>query len=941
METLYSRRSSEASLFKEPTGGDGNDGNDGADISAHHYSETADFQRMRASRDEAITQGVSKVLVIYTGGTIGMKNDKYNGYSPVKGYLPKKLRSIDRFHDPKGFRDFEIGFQRSDSLNHNSSAALPGHSNPAEDDNEKGQSADHQPASASALLEMAKQRLREMARGHRFSSGSIASGNCSAFSDSQSAKKNDSTMPLAEKTTRENAEGKVCSSNSRKTSKSDAVINKENIEQAICKPCSATESVSELPSSASSSSVVSSSPLPHSRSESNKDVDVAANLEKRQDDAADARGKGTPSRLSEWLITPRSLYGRRVQYCFLEYDPLLDSCNMDMTDWVRIVTDIERFYYTFDAFIILHGTDTMSYTASALSFMLQNLGKSVIVTGSQVPIAEVRNDGIENFLGALTIAGHFVIPEVTLYFNNKLFRGNRCIKSDAMDFDAFSSPNLAPLVKVGVDFEVNWAEVLRPNAIEPFCAHKQMESNVATLRLFPGITASAVRAFLAPPIQGIVLETYGAGNAPDARPAILEALTDASERGVVIVNVTQCQRGNVSDLYATARGLTTAKVVPGRDMTSECALTKLSYLLGRGLSPERCRELLGRSLRGELAVIQSHSRPIFSSGNGRLHTFTQFVSCQILDETQANEPNIEPSSHNKTPAGMQSATALRISDSIHASNALANANANTNSGRPANGSRRLAEASSHISLSSEASSIPRSRETVNERASIYRSFFPVMLCAAAATGDLQGMYMLEAASNNALEVTCYDYTGQTPLHSAVRAGQLPCARFLLKRGASVHVLSRKGHTPLFEAIYSRHPEMVNLLIQAGAHFSDAEIRDLMLSMQHAVSRGDIEFVKIAVRAGFDVNASDHEGRTILYFAVISGQVEIVQYLLALPGVSIDHWDHWGYSPMDYVLRKLDLWNEFGAPHEDSLHDMQHICSLFSEMMGTGDNGHSN
>ncbi|KAI8325289.1 asparaginase-domain-containing protein, partial [Martensiomyces pterosporus] len=576
----------------------------------------------------------SKVLVIYTGGTIGMKHDKSNGYSPVKGFLPAKLRSIERFHDPDGFKDFEID--------------------------------------------------------------------------------------------------------------------------------------------------------------------------------QDARGAGTPSRLSEWLITPKSMYGRRVQYCFLEYDPLLDSCNMDMTDWVRIVTDIERFYYTFDAFIILHGTDTMAYTASALSFMLQNLGKSVIVTGSQVPIAEVRNDGIENFLGALTIAGHFVIPEVTLYFSNKLFRGSRCVKIDAMDFEAFGSPNLAPLVKVGVDIEVNWPEVLRPNAIEPFCAHKQMNSNVATLRLFPGISASAIRAFLAPPIQGIVLETFGAGNAPDTRPNILEAFAEASERGVVIVNVTQCSRGNVSDLYATARGLTKAKVVPGRDMTSECALTKLSYLLGRGFSPDECREMLSRSLRGELTVVQSHSRPIFYTGQGR----------------------------------------------------------------------------------------PRSRETVTERASIYRSFFPVLLCAAAATGDLQGMYLLEAASNNYLDVTCYDYTGQTPLHSAVRAGQIPCARFLLKRGASVHVLSRQGHTPLFVAIYSRHPEMVSMLLQAGAHFSDAETKDLMVSMQNAVSRGDIEFVKLAVRAGFDVTATDHEGRTILYFAVISSQVEIVQLLLALPGTTVEHWDHWGYSPMD-------------------------------------------
>ncbi|KAJ2795950.1 hypothetical protein H4R21_004907 [Coemansia helicoidea] len=607
------------------------------------------------------------------------------------------------------------------------------------------------------------------------------------------------------------------------------------------------------------------------------------------EDPEDARGKGTPSRLSEWLISPRSLYGRRVQYCFLEYDPLLDSCNMDMTDWVRIVTDIERFYYSFDAFVILHGTDTMSYTASALSFMLQNLGKSVIVTGSQVPIAEVRNDGIENFLGALTIAGHFVIPEVALYFNNKLFRGNRCVKIDAMDFDAFSSPSLAPLVKVGVDFEVNWPEVLRPNAIEPFCAHKIMNANVAVLRLFPGVTASAVRALLAPPIAGVVLETFGAGNAPDSKPAILGALAEASARGVVIVNVTQCQRGNVSDLYATARGLTKAKVVPGRDMTSECALTKLSYLLGRALPPEQCRELLGRSLRGELTVVQSHARPVFYSARGQSHSFTQFVSRQILEETRVNEAGIEPVPPRAPGSRQAQAQAQAL----------------------------------------EGTSGPVARETAKERASIYRSFAPVLLCAAAATGDLQGMYLLEEASNGKLEATCYDYAGQTPLHCAVRAGQLPCARFLLTRGASAHVLSRQGHTPLFAAISSRHPEMVSLLVQAGAHFSDAESGDLMLSLQDAVSRGDIDFVKLAVRAGFNVNTCDHEGRTILYFAVIASQVEIVEYLLSLPGVAIDHWDHWGYSPMDYVLRKLDLWEELGSPHEDRLGEMQRICNFFS------------
>ncbi|KAJ2078013.1 hypothetical protein H4R24_004769 [Coemansia sp. RSA 988] len=823
-----------------------------ANIAAHHYSETADFQRMRASLAEAITQGVSKVLVIYTGGTIGMMRDKLNGYSPAKGYLLEKLKSIGRFHDPAGFKDFDIEFHRSSDANHASGRLRDAAGSVVTEQQQQ------HPVSPAVLIEKAKRRLQDISRDFKHSppiAGDLGAENRMSV-DQQSLE----------------------------------------AEDASSERMSAGESVQPLVDEPSTSSD------PASRETNNAGFEFSSSTGKPEDNSDD-RGMRSPSLLSEWLITPRSLYDRRVQYCFLEYDPLLDSCNMDMTDWVRIVTDIERFYYKFDAFIILHGTDTMSYTASALSFMLQNLGKSVIVTGSQVPIAEVRNDGIENFLGALTIAGHFVIPEVSLYFNNKLYRGNRSIKVDAMDFDAFMSPNLAPLVKVGVDIEVNWPEVLRPNAIEPFFAHKQMNSNVATLRLFPGISPSAVRAFLAPPIVGIVLETFGAGNAPDTRPAILEALDEASKRGVVIVNVTQCQRGNVSDLYATARGLTRAQVIPGRDMTSECALTKLSYLLGRGFSPERCREMLSRSLRGELTVVQSHSRPIFYSGQGRSHTFTQFVSRQILDETQANQINIEP-----TPRKASAGTTASGDVSLEPQ-------------------KTLEQEFGQIAIGE---SNPLSRETVTERASIYRSFFPVLLCAAAATGDLQGMYLLEEALNKALEVTCYDYTGQTPLHSAVRSGQLPCARFLLKRGASVHVLSRQGHTPLFAAINSRRPEMVSLLRQAGAHFSDAEIRDLMLNLQNAVSRGDIELVKLVVRAGFDVNTSDHEGRTILFFAVISSQVEIVEYLISLPGVSIEHWDHWGYSPMDYILRKLDLWEEFVTPHKDRLDDMQRMCLLLSK-----------
>ncbi len=303
------------------------------------------------------------------------------------------------------------------------------------------------------------------------------------------------------------------------------------------------------------------------------------------------------------LITPPSIHNKRMLYFILEYERLLDSSNMTMSDWIKLAGDIERYYKKFDAFIILHGTDTMSYTASALSFLLENLGKTVILTGSQIPLSELRNDASENLLGALTIAGHYVIPEVTLYFNNRLLRGNRTTKQKAMDFDAFDSPNLKPLARVGVNIDVDWSEVMKPGELAPFKAHRRLDPNVVTLRLFPGITEATVRAFIHEPIRGIVLETFGAGNAPNNRPEILQALTEAGERGVIIVNCTQCLKGTVSDLYATGRALHDAGVIPGHDMTTEAALTKLSYLLSKPeLNSADVKRAILDNLRGELTL---------------------------------------------------------------------------------------------------------------------------------------------------------------------------------------------------------------------------------------------------------------------------------------------------------------------------------------------------
>ena len=295
---------------------------------------------------------------------------------------------------------------------------------------------------------------------------------------------------------------------------------------------------------------------------------------------------------------------RRIHYDVISYDPLLDSANLDLGDWARFAADIGARYEQYDAFVIVHGTDTMAYTASALAFMLEGLAKPVILSGAQIPLEQLRNDAAENLLGALGIAGHYAaapraIPEVGLYFHHRLLRGCRATKVDAAGLDAFASPNLPPLVEVAVDVDVRW-DLVRPAAPGPFTVHTRLSPHVAALRLYPGMTRAILENFLRPPLEGLVLETFGTGNAPDRDDDLLGPLRDASARGVVIVNVTQCLRGRVSPSYAAGRALLDAGVVPGADMTPEAALAKLAFLLGQGLPVDEVRALAARSLRGEL-----------------------------------------------------------------------------------------------------------------------------------------------------------------------------------------------------------------------------------------------------------------------------------------------------------------------------------------------------
>jgi len=283
----------------------------------------------------------------------------------------------------------------------------------------------------------------------------------------------------------------------------------------------------------------------------------------------------------------------------------IDSSDMNPTYWSEIVSIIASNYKTNDGFVVLHGSDTMSYTASALSFMLENLRKPVIITGSQLPIGDLRTDAKENLITAIQIAsaqknGKPIVREVGLYFEYKLYRGNRTTKLNAEHFEAFDSPNYPPLAESGVHLKYDFEHLLKSEESE-LVVHKGLNTNIAILKIFPGIKAEVVEAIISiPKLKGMVLETYGAGNAT-TEGWFIELLKRAIKNGVHIVNVTQCSGGSVIlGQYATSTTLKQIGIISGHDMTIEAALTKLMYLLSLDLPSDEFRKNFETSLRGEV-----------------------------------------------------------------------------------------------------------------------------------------------------------------------------------------------------------------------------------------------------------------------------------------------------------------------------------------------------
>ncbi|KAG2139034.1 asparaginase-domain-containing protein [Suillus clintonianus] len=521
-----------------------------------------------------------------------------------------------------------------------------------------------------------------------------------------------------------------------------------------------------------------------------------------------------PSLVTPRCVIPGHVQTKRIRYAILEWNPLLDSSNMEMDDWIRIAAEIELNYTSFDAFVVLHGTDTMSYTSSALSFLLEDLGKTVILTGAQIPLSQLRNDAVDNLLGALSIAGNYTIPECSLYFNHTLYRGNRVSKASSYDLNAFHSPNFPPLVNVGIDIVVNWNDVLRQTSLRRFRAYKG-SPHVATLRLFPGMTGATARAFLAPPTRGIVLETFGAGNASQ-RPDLLAAFKNACDRGVVIVAISQCVKGSVSGDYETGQTLIQAGVVLGGDMTPECALTKLSYLLAKPeFTAAEVRSLISLPLRGELTPPVS-SLPAAPSSDDVNTDLSGLLSEFVRLSSSARKADIPQ---------------IVIGEEV------------------------------------QDAAAPWTR-TAAERASTEAALLPFLVHLAVARDDVEGLeFCLASAGTSSGSgvtegttevvvpggiVNCLDAgSGRSPLHVAALNGNMRCVEKLLESGALVHLRDGLGHTALYYAARQGHAGIVDTLMSAGANLggTETEAGYVGLALRNAVHAGNGAAVEIWRRAG--------------------------------------------------------------------------------------------
>ncbi|OAD56837.1 L-asparaginase [Eufriesea mexicana] len=523
------------------------------------------------------------------------------------------------------------------------------------------------------------------------------------------------------------------------------------------------------------------------------------------------------------LVLPLSAKdNKRVIYKILEYSPLRDSSDMTIDDWIRIAKDIKQSYEHFDGFVVLHGTDTLSYTASALSFMLESLGKIVILTGSQISIFDSRSDGLDNFLSSLIIAANYNIPEVCVYFGTKLMRGNRTCKISTISFDAFDSPNFPTLAKTNIKIEVDYRAIFRSCTLEKFHVHANLNRNVGLLRIFPSITTHLVRACLQPPIEGVVLQTYGIGNVPTNRHDIMQELHAATKRGIIIVNITQCSAGYVSNAYESGKLLQEVGVISGFDMTPEAALTKLSYVLSKEEWDAQTKiEMMQINLRGELTagrppyledldLVEAVARSLRISSSTERQELGSILFPAMLNTAVKNRDVMKLEALKRYGANIsqQNAdgrTALHIACCEGDVNIVCN----------------LLRMGANVHIKDRFNRTPLSdaiefdhheiiKILIQSGAHLHGRGYIIgeKICAAAAVGNMKRLKSYELAN---ADFSQKDFSGRTPLHFAALHGKIQAIKFLLEHNVDTKTLDKTHQSPYDLAKVSGYTEAVTLL----------------------------------------------------------------------------------------------------------------------------------
>ncbi|XP_003705214.2 L-asparaginase 1 isoform X1 [Megachile rotundata] len=512
----------------------------------------------------------------------------------------------------------------------------------------------------------------------------------------------------------------------------------------------------------------------------------------------------------------------RVVYNVLEYSPLCDSSNMTMDDWIRIANDIKESYEHFDGFVILHGTDTLSYTASALSFMLESLGKIVILTGSQVPIFDTRTDGLDNFLSSLVIAANYNIPEVCVFFGTNLMRGNRTCKVSASSFEAFNSPNFPPLAKANIKVEVDYRAIFRSCTLEKFHANASLNRNVGLLRIFPSITTDLVKAFLQPPIEGVVLQSYGAGNMPMNREDIITELRAATKRGIIIVNITQCSTGCVSSIYEPGKLLEDAGVISGFDMTPEAALTKLAYVLSKKeWDTETKRQMMQTNLRGELTagrppslqdldLVDAVARSLKLSSTAELQElgsilFPAMLNAAVLSHDIDKLEALKEYGADVSQRNADGRTALHIAcceGDLKVVRCLLRMGANVHikdrfDRTPLTDAIEYDHYEVIKILLQCGAHLHGSAHLIGEK-----------MCVAAAVGNVKRLRSYHLAN---ADLSQKDFSGRTPLHIAALHNKVQAVKFLLEHGAEVDSFDKTNQSPYDLAVNAESTEAASLL----------------------------------------------------------------------------------------------------------------------------------